>query len=78
MQVLAGQQAAHLARLAPMVLSATEAMPATAEPGGQELLELLERLYLLMAELEVSAELEGAEALVELQVVWEAWPGQMV
>jgi hypothetical protein len=76
--VLAGQPAAHLARLAPMALSATEAMPATAEPGDLVLRELMERLYLLMAELEVSAELEGAEALVELQVVWEAWPGQMV
>jgi hypothetical protein len=51
-------------------------MPATAEPGELVQQELQERLYLLMAEPAESAELEGAEALVDPQVVWEGWPGQ--
>jgi hypothetical protein len=37
----------------------------------------MERFYLVMAEPAESAEQEGAEALVEPQVVWEGWPGQM-
>jgi hypothetical protein len=78
LQVLAVQPVVHLARLAPMALSATEAMPATAEPGDLVLRELMARPWFLMAEPEVSAELEGAVALVEPQVVWEGWPGQMV
>ncbi len=76
--VLAGQQVVHLARLAPTALSATEVIPATADPVELVQRELMERLYLLMAEPAESAEQEGAEALVELQVVWEGWPGQMV
>ena len=66
----------HLARLGPTELSAAEAMPATAEPGELVQQELMERPWFLMAEPAESAELEGAEALVEPQVVWEGWPGQ--
>ena len=56
----------------------TEATQAMAEPGDLVLRELTARPCFLMAAPAVSAELEGAVALVELQVVWEAWTGQMV
>ncbi len=78
LQVLEGQPVVCLARLGPAELSATEAMPATAEPVELVRRELQERFYLVMVELAESAEQEGAEALVEPQVVWEGWPGQMV
>jgi hypothetical protein len=76
LQVLAAQPVVHLARLGPTALSATEATQVTAEPVELVQWELQERFYLLMAEPAESAELEGAEALVEPQVVWEGWPGQ--
>jgi hypothetical protein len=77
LQVLGAQAVVHLARLGPTALWATEAMPATAEPVALVQRELQERLYLLMAEPAESVEQEGVEALVEPQVVWEGWPGQM-
>jgi hypothetical protein len=77
LQVLGAQAVVHLARLGPTALSATEAMPATAEPVALAQRELQERVYLVMGEPAESAEQEGAEALVEPQVVWEGWPGQM-
>jgi hypothetical protein len=77
LQVLAAQPVVRLARLGPAELSATEAMPATAEPVELVQRELMERFYLVMAEPAAWAEQEGAEALVEPQVVWEGWPGQM-
>ena len=43
-------------------MSATEAMPAKAEPVALVQRELMERLYLVMAEPVESAEQEGAEA----------------
>ena len=52
-------------------------MPATAELGELVQQELMERPWFLMAEPGESAEQEGAEALVDPQVVWEGWPGQM-
>ena len=77
LQVLAGQQVGRLALPGLTAMSATEAMPAKAEPVVLVQRELMERLYLVMAEPVVSAELEGEVASVEPQVVWEAWPGQM-
>ena len=78
LQATAEPLAVHLARLAPMTFSATAAQLATAEPGDLVLQELMERLCLLMAEPGVSAAMEEPVALEELQVVWEAWLGQMV
>ena len=77
LQVLEGQPVVHLARLGPTELSATEAMQVTAEPEELVQRELQERVYLVMGEPAESAEQEGAEALVDPQVVWEGWPGQM-
>jgi hypothetical protein len=77
LQVLAGQQVGRLALPGPTAMSATEAMPAKAEPVALVQRELMERPYPVMAEPVVSAELEGEVASVEPQVVWEAWPGQM-
>ena len=77
LQVLGEQAAVHLALPGPTELSATEAMQVTAEPEELVQRELMERLYLVMGEPAAWAEQEGAEALVEPQVVWEVWPGQM-
>ena len=77
LQVLGAQPVVHLARLGPTALWATEAMPAAAEPVELVQRELQERVYLVMGEPAESAEQEGAEALVEPQVVWEVWPGLM-
>ena len=44
LQVLAAQPVVHLARLGLTELSATEAMPATAEPAAQALTEQRESL----------------------------------
>jgi hypothetical protein len=49
-----------------------------AEPVALVQRELQERFYLVMGEPAESAEQEGAEVLVEPQVVWEGWPEQMV
>jgi hypothetical protein len=76
LQVLGEQAVVRLARPGPTALSATEAMPATAEPVELVQRELMERFCLVMGEPAESAEQEGAEALVEPQVVWEGWPGQ--
>ena len=62
LQVLGEQAVVRLARLGPTALSATEAMPATAEPVELVQRELMERLYPVMAEPVESAEQEGAEA----------------
>ena len=62
LQVLAAQPVVRLARLGPAELSATEAMQVTAEPEELVQRELMERLYLVMAEPAESAEQEGAEA----------------
>jgi hypothetical protein len=78
LQVLEGQLVVRLARLGPTALWATEAMPAAAEPVALVQRELQERFYLVMGEPAESAEQEGAEVLVEPQVVWEGWPEQMV
>jgi CHASE3 domain sensor protein len=78
LQVLEGQPVVRLARLGPTALWATEAMPAAAEPVALVQRELQERVYLAMAEPAAWAEQEGAEVLVEPQVVWEGWPEQMV
>ena len=81
LQATAEPLAVHLARLAPMAFSATAAQLATAEPGDLVLQELMARLCLLMvaqAVQAVQAELVVVAASVELQVAWEAWPGQTV
>jgi tRNA(His) 5'-end guanylyltransferase len=78
LQATAEPLAVHLARLAPMAFSATAAQLATAEPGDLVLQELMARLCLLMVAQAVQAELVVVAASVELQVAWEAWPGQTV
>ena len=62
LQVLGEQAAVRLARLVRMASTATEAMPATAEPEELVQRELMERRYPVMAEPAESAEQEGAEA----------------
>jgi hypothetical protein len=78
LQVLGEQAVVHLALPGPTALSATEAMPAAAEPVALVQRELQERFYPVMAEPAESAEQEGAGVLVDPQVVWEGWPEQMV
>ena len=76
--VLAAQPVEPLARLVRMATTATVEQLAMAEPGDLVLRELMARPCLLMAEQGVSAAMEEPVALEELQVVWEAWLGQMV
>ena len=77
LQVLAAQPVVRLARPGPTALSATEAMQAAAATVELVQRELMERFYLVMGEPAAWAEQEGAGVLVEPQVVWEGWPGQM-
>ena len=76
--VLAAQPVEPLARLALTASTAMVEPLAMAEPGDLVLRELMARPCLLMAEQGVSAAMEEPVAMEELQVVWEAWPGQMV
>ena len=76
--VLAAQPVAPLARLVRMASTAMVEPVAMAEPGDLVLRELMARPCLLMVAQAVSAAMEEPVAMEELQVVWEAWPGQMV